>query len=166
MHDEAQLIENIIEMRVKSFRHGAVIFGVLGFIVGFLVSSLASADPRIYKLDLSYQRIIQNNDPMLENIPGDAWGDAVSMDMGVEVGRFYLDANPHFESAYQKVTAVGLLIHAGFRIFDWLDLEYSHHSRHSADSTNSYSPYEIQSKKYPLFDSAGIVIHFAGNSRK
>lgn len=133
----------------------------------FLFGSCESyALPKVYKLDLSYARILHNSDPMLV-IPHKDWSDAVNIELGVQTGRFFLDANPHFESAYHKVTTVGLLFHTGFEITPWLDLEWTHHSRHTADTPNSYAVVQTaQSARYPLYDSVGLRIHFIPDARR
>jgi hypothetical protein len=124
------------------------------------------ADPKVYKLDLSYARIIHNTDPMLIDVPNKDWSDAVNIDAGVQAGRFYLDANPHFENAYHKVTAVGLLFHTGIELNKYFDFEWTHHSRHSADRVNSYEGADTRTAKYPLFDSIGIRLHFIPDARR
>ena len=134
-------------------------------------SGAASADPRVYKLDLSYEKLLTNQDPMVPDIPQEAWGDSVSITFGVQAGRFYLDGGPNFQSAYAKVTTVALEFHAGFELFSWLDLDYYHLSRHSSDRKNSYeeqpaTPDYLKYGKYPLVNAVGFVIHFIPNTRK
>lgn len=126
---------------------------------------------RVYKLDLTYQKIYHNSDPMVPDIQHRNWGDAVGLEVGVQTWRFYLDANPHFESAFGKVVTVGLLFHTGLQLTSWLDLEYTHHSRHSADRTNStydadrFDADSTRPTGYPLWDSIGIRIHFVPGTR-
>lgn len=125
---------------------------------------------KVYKLDLSYEKLFHNSDPMVPDIQHRDWGDAVNLDVGVKSWRWYVDLNPHFESAYGKVSTVGLFFKTGFEVFSWLDLNYTHHSRHSADRTNSSFKDDgrpsTSPSGYPLYDSMGIVIHFVGNGRK
>lgn len=162
---------SLLDLRMKSFRHGFAIGAVLGFAIGFFCEAVYAA-PRVYKLDLSYARLLHNSDPMVPDIKHEDWGDAVNLDIGVQAGRFYLDASPHFESAFHKVTTVGLLFQTGFEIASWLDLEWTHHSRHSSDRTNAYgtggdqTPGYLNSARYPLYDSVGVVVHFIPNTRR
>ncbi len=126
----------------------------------------AFAQARVYQLDLSFAKIQHNSDPMLV-LPHKAWSDAVNIDIGVQAGRWYLHANPHFESAYSKVMTVGLLFHTGFELTRWLDVEWTHHSRHTADGANSYTDNpKPQSARYPLYDSFGLRVHFVPDSRR
>lgn len=139
---------------------------LFGAIAALFFCQNAHALPKVYKLDLSYARILHNSDPMLV-MPHKAWDDAVNIDVGVQTGRWFLDANPHFESAHNKVTTVGLLFHTGFELTRYLDLEWTHHSRHTADSPNSYADNQKpQSARYPLLDTVGLRIHFIPDARR
>lgn len=116
----------------------------------------------VYKLDLTYSQIVHNNDALVPDVPTDQWGQQVQLELGIrEPLGFFLEPNVHFETAYQKVETVGLQFRTGFFLTNWLDVEWQHHSRHSADRTNSYGEaHPGVSTKYPLFDAAGVRIHF------
>ncbi len=95
---------------------------------------------------------------MLPDIESKDWTTAVTFEGGIESDnkRFYLEPTFHFESAYQKVTSVGLLFETGVRLTPYLNLMYQHHSRHSADQMNGSG----SETRYPLYDAVGIRIRF------
>ncbi len=161
-----EMMERIRNAPARAFVQGLVM-GILLGIVSCLFAERAFGLPKVYKLDLSYARLVHNSDPMMIDVPSRDWGDAVNIDIGVEADRFFLDANPHFESAYHKVTSVGLYFRSGFRITNWLDVEWTHHSRHSADRPNTYADTPNgQAAQYPLYDSVGLRVHFIPDARR
>lgn len=140
---------------------------VLGALFTMAFSCQSNAEPRVYKLDLTYQKLFHNSDPMVPEIRHKDWGDAVGIETGISAGRWYLEANPHFESAYSKVMTVGLLFNTGFDLTNWLAFEWTHHSRHSADRQNAYADEpNQQTTAYPLKDAVGVRLQFIPNARR
>jgi hypothetical protein len=121
-----------------------------------------AAAPRVYKLDLSYYKIINNRDLQAQEIESKDWTTAVTFDAGIQAGRYYLEPTFHFESAFQKVTTVGLEIHHGFNINEWFAIEHFHHSQHRADNL----PTNNSETAYPLQDFIGVRVHFIPDARK
>lgn len=121
------------------------------------VSNMSHA-ATVYKLDLTYSKIINNHDPMLYEVESADWSNAVTFEAGIETqGKlFYLEPNFHFESCYSKVCAVGLQFETGIRAANWLSFMYQHHSRHSADRMNDSDSVT----RYPLYDAVGVRISF------
>lgn len=136
-----------------------------------LPTNIYANEIKIYKLDLTYQKLWHNSEPLLPEIKHKNWGDAVSFESGVSVNNWYLDTNFHFESAYGKVMTAGLLFSTGYQLNKYISLEYGHHSFHSLDTVNSYATEEDKKQKisttaYKLQDKYGIRISFIPDERK
>lgn len=139
----------------RSFRFGLVFGIVLGIVLACMADE-ALAAPSVYKLDLTYSKIVNNRDLQAYDIPHSQWTTAVTFEAGIAAGRYYLEPNFHFENAYQKVTTVGLEFHHGINLTSWLSLEHYHHSQHRADNLPSTG----SETAYPLKDFIGVRIRF------
>lgn len=175
--NELALVQEVADLRSLSFFHGSL-FGcfigiVAGIILGCVWATDADAAPKVYKLDLSYGKIIHNADPMMYEVGHNDWTTNVRLQAGIESGRWFLEPHFHFESAYSKVMSVGLFFKTGLRITDNVDVSWIHHSRHIADRS-SKSTYvtddtnyttDVSRRKYPLWDSVEATWHIVPDKR-
>ena len=136
-------------------RWGCQLVGVVGLLCAPVWTPPASAGPKVYKLDLTFKKIFHNAEPMDYSIRHRDWTTAWSAESGVEWRAWYLDADFHLESAFSKVTSVGLHFENGFRLGSYVDVFWEHHSRHMADQVGYTG-----TSKYPLWDSLNVRLHF------
>jgi hypothetical protein len=132
----------------------------LGYLLIFLIS-LFSCDYllnqaeafNLVQLDevrVEYQNYIFHRHPLFTEIPGKE-----SLNLGLKVNlldTMYWDTLVHSTTTSAQYHLVGLEMKFGIRIYEYLEVEYKHHSQHLLDTTYQYM-------KFPVEDSIGVNLY-------
>lgn len=132
-----------------------------GFICGAcitLLTTTAGHAATVYKLDLTYSKVVNDHDFTLPEVESKDWGAAVRFEAGIRSDNklFYLEPTFLFNSCYSKVCTGGLEIEDGMNALSWLSIMHRHRSYHSFDTLNGSG----STTRYELFDSVGIRVRF------
>lgn len=130
-------------------------------LVALFLTSSAYSGPRVYRLGVTMGEIINNHDPMAPDIESKDWTTAFQWRVGLNWGRWYMDNNIHYESAFKKITTVGWEFENGI-ILGPVDIAWQHHSRHTADRQNGY----MSETRYPLFDAVVVRLNIIEEPRR
>jgi hypothetical protein len=122
----------------------------------------AKGEPANYSLGVrevavTWQKIANKRTPLQPDIRSADWGDHVAVEPSLYfLKRGFFDSEWYFDTAFKKVTEVGLKFDMGVSVFSWADILYTHWSYHSADKLNSYN----NVKGYGLEDYVGVRLRF------
>lgn len=123
----------------------------------FAISS-AALSANIYRLDLTYSKIINDHDFTMPDVESKDWGAAARVEIGIRSDNklFYLEPTFFFNSCFQKICTAGLGIEDGVNVLPWMSIMHIHRSYHSLDRLNGSG----SETRYELFDSIGVRIRF------
>jgi hypothetical protein len=139
---------------------------LLALLLLLLLSSRTEASP--LKLDYSaftVSRIYCNKEYLAPEILCQDWFGKVDMDMNFRIlDTLFMRNNVHGEGTRAKFMTVGWRFEAGLALADWLEVGWSHHSRHVMDQplpqVRSYKGEGLPRNTFPSYDAAFFRLIF------